>query len=132
MPADEDVARILALEARRQHQARGQKRRHVLGRMHRQIDVAAQQRLLDLLGEQALAALLGQRPVLDLVAGGADGLELDRRLVDAERGGEPRAHQARLHQRQRAAAGADAQEAKPRIALDDLAMLGRTPNRAGL
>ena len=85
LAADEDIARVLALEAGRQHQPVRQHRRHVLGRMHREIDVAAQQRLLDLLGEQALAAVLGQRPVLDRVAGGADDLELDRRLVQSER-----------------------------------------------
>ena len=38
-----------------------------------------EQRLLDFLGEQALAAGVGQRPVLDRVAAGADGLDLDPR-----------------------------------------------------
>ena len=68
------------------------------------------QRLLDFLGEQALAAGFGQRPVLDHVAGGADDLDLDPLRVEAAgrwRGG---LHLARLHQRQRRAARADAQD----------------------
>ena len=56
----------------------GQQRRHILRRMHREIDLAREQRLLDLLGEQALAAGFGQRPVLDAVAAGADRHDLDR------------------------------------------------------
>ena len=123
LAADEHVARVFALEAGRQHQPGRQHGRHVLGRMHGEIDAAVEQRFLDLLGEQALAADLRQRPVLDGVAGGADDDELDRRLVHPERRGQPRAHGARLHQRQRAAARADAQGGG-RIASYYLAMLG--------
>ena len=43
------------------------------------------------------------------VAGGADDDDLDRLLARAQRRRQPRAHHARLHQRQRAAARADAQ-----------------------
>ena len=78
--------------------------------MHGEIDAAVEQRLLDLLGEQALAADLGQRAVLDRVAGGADDDELDRVLAHIQGGRQPGAHRARLHQRQRAAAGADTQD----------------------
>jgi hypothetical protein len=46
--------------------------------MHGEVEAAVQQAVLDLLGEQALAADLGQRPVLHLVAGGADDDDLDR------------------------------------------------------
>jgi hypothetical protein len=77
--------------------------------MHRQIDAAVQQCFLDLFGEQALAAHFRQRPVLDRVAGSADDDELDCLLIHPERYGQPRAHGARLYQRQRAAARADAQ-----------------------
>ena len=74
-----------------------------------------QQRLLDLLDEQALAAGLGQRPVLDRVAGGPDGDDLDGvgRGERRHRGGERVAHQAGLGQGQLAAARAEAEEGKP-------------------
>ena len=78
--------------------------------MHREVDAAVEQRLLDLLGEQALAADLGQRAILDDVARGPDHRDLDRLGRDAMSGREPRAHLMRLPQRQRAAAGADAQK----------------------
>ena len=71
---------------------------------------AVAQRLLDLLGEQALAAGLGERAVLDDVAGGLDHRDRDRLRRDAVGRGEPRAHLVGLPQRQRAAAGADAQK----------------------
>ncbi len=68
-----------------------------------------EQRLLDLLGEETLAADLRQRPIADDVAGGADDLERDAGGVEAMGGGEERLHQPRLRQRERTAAGADAQ-----------------------
>ena len=68
----------------------------------------AEQRLLDLLGEQPLAAGLAQRAILDAVARGADRDDLDSLLAPAMRGGQRRAHQARLRERERTAARADA------------------------
>ena len=79
LAADEHVARVLALEAGRQHagpaaKTVGMSLAECTARSMRR----SMQRLLDLLGEQALAADLGQRPVLDRVAGGADDHEFDR------------------------------------------------------
>ena len=92
-----------------EHQPVRQHGRHVLGRMHREIDRAGEQRLLDLLGEQALAAGLRQRPVLDAVAAWCGSprsrsRSASRPCAAASAG----AHHARLRQRQRAAARADA------------------------
>ena len=78
--------------------------------MHGEIDRAVEQRLLDLLGEQSLAAGFGERPVENLVAGSADGDELDLRREKPVRGDQPLAHLLRLLERQRAAARADAQK----------------------
>ena len=93
-----------------EHEPRRQHGRQILRRMHREVDVAGEQRLLDFLGEQSLAAGFGQWPILDDVAGGADDFDLDPLGVEARRGGEPALHLARLHQRQRRAARADAQD----------------------
>ena len=76
--------------------------------MHGDIDIAGQQRLLDLLGEKALAACVGERPVLDAVAGGLDGANLEDMPAGAVRRLQPLLHFARLSQRQRRAARADA------------------------
>ena len=51
-----------------------------------------------------------ERTVLDRVAGGADDFDLDPRGVEAAGQGEAALHLARLHQRQRRAARADAQD----------------------
>ena len=75
--ADEGVAHVLARQDRRDRQAVGQRRRHVLHGMHGEIDRAVEQRLLDLLGEQPLAARFAQRPVLDAVAGRFDDDDLE-------------------------------------------------------
>ena len=76
--------------------------------MHGEVDLAGQQRLLDLLGEKALAAGLGERPVLDAVAGGLDGADLEGMPAGAVRRLQALLHLARLRQRQRRAARADA------------------------
>ena len=78
--------------------------------MDGEIDAADDQRLLDLLGEEALAADLLQLAVLHPVAGGADDGDLRRRQIGMSRG-ETLLYFLRLRQRQRAAAGADAQRA---------------------
>ena len=93
------------------HEPVRQHGRHVLRRMHREVDRAGGERLLDLLGEQALAADLGERPVLDRVAGGADDrgprcARPARRAAAARR----RAHHAGLGERERPAARADPQD----------------------
>ena len=58
---DQHVARVLPLGNRRDLQPIRQPGRHVLHRVHREIDAPVQQRLLDLLGEEPLAADLGER-----------------------------------------------------------------------
>ena len=55
----------------------GQHRRHVLGAVHREVDVAVEQRVFDLLDEQPLAADLDERRVLQPIAGGLDDDDLD-------------------------------------------------------
>ena len=99
--ADEGVARVLARQECRQHQASRQHGRHVLRGMHGEIDGTGEQRLLDLLGEKAFAAGFRQRPVLDHVAAGADDFDLDPLRGDAMGLGEPGLHFVGLHQRQR-------------------------------
>ena len=90
-------------------QARRQHGRHVLHGMHGEVDLAGQQRLLDLLGEKALAAGLRQRPVLDAVAGRRDDAHLELVAGRAPCAASSRSlHLARLRQRQRRAARADA------------------------
>ena len=108
LEADEGVARILALEDGGDGEALRQDRRHVLHRMHGEVDVAGEQRLLQLLGEQPLAAGLDQRPVGDPVAGRLDDDQLALLRRKAVRGAEARGHLARLGQRQGRAARADA------------------------
>src|SRR6516165_8576374 len=105
--ADEDIARVLAWEHRRDCKSRRQDRRHVFRRMHGEIDGASDERLLDFLGEEALAAGLRQRPVADDVAGGADHLELEALRGERMRGGQAIAHLFGLGERERAAARAD-------------------------
>ena len=106
--ADEGVAHILARQEARHREAGRQLGRHVLHGMHGDVDLARQQRLLDLLGEKALAAGVGERPVLDAVAGGLDGANLERMPPGAVRRLQPLLHFARLGQGQRRAARADA------------------------
>jgi hypothetical protein len=109
LAADQHVAGIFARQHCGDDQTRRQHRRHVLGRMHREVDIAGCERLLDLLGEEALAAEFRQRPVADGVAGGPDGADLDplgRKPMRCRKAG---AHHGRLGQRQRAAARPDPQ-----------------------
>ncbi len=75
-------------KARRSSPSR-QRGRHVLRRMHRDIDAAVEQRLLDLLGEQALAAGFRERPVLDTVAAGRDRHDLESALRQTVRRHQP-------------------------------------------
>ncbi|MNI10596.1 hypothetical protein D3C73_637130 [compost metagenome] len=58
--ADEGIAKILARQVGGDMQSVRQFRRHVLRRMHRDIQLAGGQLFLELLGEQALAADLAQ------------------------------------------------------------------------
>ena len=106
---DEGVAHVLARQVDAQHQPLGLARRHVLHRMHRQVDAARQQALLDLAGEEALAPDLLEGAVEHAVAGGLDDDDLEG--VPGQVVGD---HQAvpglvGLGQRQGRAAGADAQ-----------------------
>ena len=106
---DEGVAHVLARQVAGDREAVRLERRHVLHRMHGDVDLAGEQRVLDLAREQALAADLRQRPVEHPVAGGLDHDDLEGGLGQVVRGHQARARLARLGERQRAAARADAQ-----------------------
>ena len=108
--ADEDIARVLARQERRQPGGVRQEGRHVLGGMHREVDVAREQSFLDLLGEQALATGFRQGAVLDRVARGADHANGDPLRIDAMGARQPGAHVMGLCQRQGAAARADGRQ----------------------
>jgi len=56
---DEGVARVFALGDCGQHEARGELRRHVLHRMHRNVRARVGERPFELLDEKPLAADLG-------------------------------------------------------------------------
>jgi hypothetical protein len=105
--ADEGVADILARQEGGKLEPVRQARRHVLGRMHGEVEVARVQLRLDLLGEEALATDFGQGPIGDAVAFRGEHDDLEHLF------GQPvRRHQAipslmRLRQCQRAAARAD-------------------------
>ena len=90
-------------------EAVGLLRRHVLHRVHGDVDGAGEERLLDLAGEEPLAAELAERPVLHPVAGGLDRHDQEGGLGQAVRRHQPRPGLVRLGERQRAAAGADAE-----------------------
>ena len=107
--ADEHVARILTLEASNENQSLWQHGRHVLRRMHRNVDSSIQQGLLDLLGEQAFAALLRQWPILDRVPGCTNDDELDYILIEPGRHRQSGTDHSRLHQGKRTAARSNAQ-----------------------
>ena len=109
---DEGVARIVALKEASELETAGKEGRHVLGRMHGEIDAARRERLLDLLDEEPLAAQFGECPVLDLVARRADDHDLDRRGGGecAMGGREGVTDLASLDECHRAAARADAKE----------------------
>ncbi len=77
--------------------------------MHGQIDLAVEQRRVDLLREQALAANLAQRPVLHIVAGGLDNLNLERIFRQAMRRHQTITGLIGLGKRQRRAARSDAE-----------------------
>ena len=68
--ANERIAGIFPLKNARKHQSIGQPRRHILGRMHGNVDCPGKQRLFNFLGEKPLAANFRQRPVLYPVAAG--------------------------------------------------------------
>ena len=104
---DEHVARVGALQDRHERETGGQRRRHVLQRVHGEVHLSRQQRLFDLLQEGALAADGLEPLVLEPVAGGRDLVE--RRGVPERR--EPFLDVARLPERERAAARPDPQRA---------------------
>src|SRR5262249_40072314 len=108
----EGMARSAARQHGADYQPLRQEGRHILGRMHRDIDGAGQQGLLDLLGEEALAAGLGQAAVADAIAAGRDWHDRDRieRHELGMSGGQGGAGNLGLSQRQRAAAAADSNQ----------------------
>ena len=77
---DQCVARIGARQHRADRQPVRQPGRHVLHRMHRDVDPPVLEGFLDLLGEQPLAADFGERALQHAVARGMDRLERDRAL----------------------------------------------------
>ncbi len=109
LAADEDVAGIFARQHRRDDETIRQYRRHVLGGMHGDVDLAGRQRLLDLLGEEPFAAEFRQRTVADGVAGGRYGADLDPFRRPAMRGRQAGPHHGGLGQRERTAARPDPQ-----------------------
>ena len=68
--ADQDIAHIFARQDCGESDVRRADGLDILGRMHREIDLAGQQRGIELLGPQRLAADFGQRAVLIAVAAG--------------------------------------------------------------
>ena len=108
----EHVAHVLALGEGDDVQPLGDRRRHVLGRVHGHVDAVLEQRGLELLGEQSLVADLGQRRVEDLVALGVDDLDLHAQVRVALR--HAVAHPLRLHESEAGAAGADADQVTER------------------
>ena len=103
------IAHIFARQIAIQHQPVRLDGRHVLHRMHGDVDAAVQQRLFDLAREQAFAANFFQRLVQHLIARHLD----DHNLKGGFRQGKGR-HQAaphlmRLPKRQRRTTGADLQ-----------------------
>ena len=105
--ADQPVARVGALEHRRDDEFDGPDRLDVLHRMDREVGTALEQTQVELLGPQRLAADLGERPVLDAVAGGGHRHDLDGLLAPAVRGAQRIGDQGRLGEGERRAAGAD-------------------------
>jgi hypothetical protein len=86
----ETVARVAALERSRDREAGGQRRRHVLHRVHGDVGRAGVERLLELLDEEALPAGSREAPVLDAVALGHDRDEAhhEARMQGDEAGGD--------------------------------------------
>ena len=87
--ADEGVAHILARQIGANDEAIRQHTRHVLHRVHGQIDAAGEQSFLDLLGKQPFATSFRQRSILDAIAGRLDDDGLQLRFSQGMR-----AHQA--------------------------------------
>ena len=76
--ANESIARIFAFEKDGKMQALRQNSRHILGRMHGEVDASILQRLFDFFGEKPLAADLRQRTVLNPVARRGHGQDFNR------------------------------------------------------
>ncbi len=109
---DKGIAHILARQIGVDQQPVRLVDRHVLHRMHGDVDAAVQQRILDLAGEQALAADLLERAVLHPVAGGLDHHDLEGVAGQSECRHQAVTRLMRLGQSQQRAARADAQRRK--------------------
>src|SRR5687768_5420872 len=92
--------------------------------MDRDMGATVEQAAIELLGPQPLADDLGERPVLDTVAAGGDGDDLDRILGPAMSGAKRVRRHPRLGEGERRAAAADA-ERSVHAALVLAAMSGR-------
>ena len=75
--ADQRVAHVLPRQVARQHGALGEVGRHVLHRVHGDVDAAVEQRVVDLLGEEPLAADVREGLSQDLVSRGLDDADLE-------------------------------------------------------
>ena len=82
---------------------------HILHAMDGQVGFAGDQRPVQLLGPERLAADVGERTVLDPVAAGLDGDDLNRVRAPAMSGDQRLCGHARLRQRERRTPGAQAQ-----------------------
>ena len=101
------VAWVFALQMAPENDAVGQQRRHVLERMHGDVDTPGEQRFVDFPGEQPLAADFRQRPVCGSVSRSADDRNPCRYAGMSGLKRPPR--QRRLRERQWAAARPDGQ-----------------------
>lgn len=106
--ADQPVARVAALQHCRDEEGVGPDRLDILHRMDRKIGAALAQGEVELFGPQRLAPDFGERPILDRVARGRDRHDFG---FDAAAGAKRIRHQARLGERQRRSACADAKGA---------------------
>lgn len=106
--ADQRITRVFPLQCGGNRDALGQPGFHVLGRVHRDIDLPCEERPVDFLGEKALAARIRQRPVGDDVTGGLNHHNVGRRRFRMG-GGQQIAHRHGLGQRERTAARPDAE-----------------------
>jgi hypothetical protein len=106
---DEHVAGVGAGRDGAEDEPRRERGGQVLQRVHGAVDAAVLQRLLDLLHEEALAARGRERPLLQAVAGRSNGHQLGREIGMRRR--QRVAHVPGLGQRERAAAGPDAERA---------------------
>ena len=109
------VAHVGARQHRSDLKDGGADRFDILHAVDGEVDLLRDQRALQLLGPERLAADIGKRPVLDPVAAGLDGDDLDRVRCPAMGSDEGMGGHVRLGQRKRGASGAKAQRSVGQI-----------------